>query len=431
MKKFLIIALFFLFPATTNACLTAGCHEEQTKNEYVHGPIAEGECLACHEAEDEAAAKHKKNPENFSDFTLAEGENGNLCLMCHEDIATEKVVHSPVSEGECTSCHNPHGGSVPFFLNEDSEPALCFSCHDNDKTDKAHVHTPVADGECTSCHAPHSAGQDSLLKEKPEELCVSCHEAIKELQNKETVHAPFEEGCDGCHDPHSSDTENQLLADSVQELCLQCHEENSPEIFEQITTAKFPHSPVKEGACTDCHSPHATDTKALLVETLPALCWQCHDTMQEKISAATHLHPPVEEGDCTGCHQVHGAQQEKLLIKPFSTSFYNKFGKGIYDLCFECHDSQLVSKEKVREDETNFRDGSRNLHYLHVIKRKKKGRSCRACHDVHGSTQPFMLHTEVPFRRGRWKLKLQYTLTDEGGTCVVGCHKPKTYSREQ
>jgi len=64
-----------------------------------------------------------------------------------------------------------------------------------------------------------------------------------------------------------------------------------------------------------------------------------------------------------------------------------------------------------------------------VVKRKKKGRGCHVCHDPHGSGQPFMLHTRVPFRNRRFRLKIKFTETATGGTCVVGCHKPQTYSR--
>lgn len=76
---------------------------------------------------------------------------------------------------------------------------------------------------------------------------------------------------------------------------------------------------------------------------------------------------------------------------------------------------------------TGFRDGDRNLHYLHV-NRQKKGRSCRACHDMHASTQPFQLRERVKF--GRWLMPLNFKKTETGGSCSTGCHKLRVYDRE-
>jgi len=44
---------------------------------------------------------------------------------------------------------------------------------------------------------------------------------------------------------------------------------------------------------------------------------------------------------------------------------------------------------------TNFRDGARNLHFLHVNK-AVRGRTCRACHEVHASKQPRQSGTASP-----------------------------------
>ncbi|PLX46332.1 MAG: cytochrome C, partial [Deltaproteobacteria bacterium] len=68
------------------------------------------------------------------------------------------------------------------------------------------------------------------------------------------------------------------------------------------------------------------------------------------------------------------------------------------------------------------------LHYLHVNK-DPKGRSCKACHEVHAGNQDKHIRKEVPFG-AKWKLPVNYTKTDTGGNCVVGCHKPKDYDRE-
>ena len=75
---------------------------------------------------------------------------------------------------------------------------------------------------------------------------------------------------------------------------------------------------------------------------------------------------------------------------------------------------------------TDFRDGSRNLHFVHVNK-TRKGRTCRACHETHASRRPNHIRESVPF--GNWQLPVNYEKTDDGGSCAPGCHRPETYSR--
>ena len=95
-----------------------------------------------------------------------------------------------------------------------------------------------------------------------------------------------------------------------------------------------------------------------------------------------------------------------------------------YDLCFGCHNKD-IAKKKYTKTLTNFRDGEYNLHYFHV--NRKKGRNCVACHDPHASNQPKHIRYDVPF--GAWSYPIAMTKTKTGGTCVVGCHAPKTYDR--
>lgn len=77
---------------------------------------------------------------------------------------------------------------------------------------------------------------------------------------------------------------------------------------------------------------------------------------------------------------------------------------------------------------TNFRDGDLNLHYLHV-NRDKKGRSCRTCHEIHGSDLPAHVATSVPFEGSGWPLPIGFKKTPSGGSCAPGCHKPYGYDR--
>src|SRR3712207_4444732 len=76
---------------------------------------------------------------------------------------------------------------------------------------------------------------------------------------------------------------------------------------------------------------------------------------------------------------------------------------------------------------TGFRDGDRNLHFLHV-NRAEKGRTCRACHDAHSSSVANHMRESVPF--GDWALPVGFQPTADGGSCTPGCHLPVSYSRK-
>jgi hypothetical protein len=75
---------------------------------------------------------------------------------------------------------------------------------------------------------------------------------------------------------------------------------------------------------------------------------------------------------------------------------------------------------------TSFRNGDRNLHYLHV-NRKDKGRTCSTCHEMHGSNLPGQMAESVPF--GQWTLPINYVKQSNGGSCGPGCHVHQSYDR--
>jgi len=96
-----------------------------------------------------------------------------------------------------------------------------------------------------------------------------------------------------------------------------------------------------------------------------------------------------------------------------------------YGLCFSCHEKTIALNPETTTL-TNFRNGSRNLHYLHINK-PDKGRTCRACHETHASNSPKHIRNSVPF--GAWDLPLNFQKTENGGSCLPGCHKLKKYDR--
>lgn len=292
---------------------------------------------------------------------------------CHPHKAEKTFIHQPVKDGDCNLCHKPSGEKHPkvkaeaFLLTDSGKGGLCAECHERKDT-KKYVHSPVAAGDCTDCHDPHQSENKYQLKESASELCYQCHDKNKFVRT-------------------------------------------------------FPHKPIAEGKCLGCHDPHQSDHKYMLKEEGVNLCMTCHDKSE---FSGKSIHSPVASGSCDSCHATHGTGIHHLLKQVAPAEMYQSFNKENFALCFACHSDTLADSWRT-DLETNFRNGMYNLHYLHVNK-SHKGRSCKVCHDPHVAAQPRLISDKVA-GFGRWRIPIRYTKTDVGGTCVVGCHKPKSYDR--
>lgn len=408
----------------TPDCTTSGCHSSQVNRPFVHGPTSVGACEMCHEYADPAAHT----------FTFKH-QGRNMCDFCHADKAVPQgqFVHKPVADGECIKCHDPHGSTTRALLKGTSSSALCVTCHQN-VTTAAHVHRPVAE-DCTLCHKAHAADHASLLTQEKSQLCAKCHEGVAHTAlSAKFPHEPAKGDCLQCHTPHASDQE-KILKMATTELCTSCH----ADVGKEARSASHPHSAVLDGkACLNCHTAHGSEHKFQLAAEPIASCLTCHAkpvvvSAQRTIEAvpeiaidSMHKHGAINDGSCSACHTVHGGERDRLLVKNYTKAFYEPFSEEAYDLCFSCHDKKLVDSPTAEALQTNFRDGTRNLHYVHV-RSSPQGRSCRSCHAIHASRFESMICDTVPY--GQWKLPMNYAATATGGSCASGCHKPRTYDR--
>lgn len=253
-----------------------------------------------------------------------------------------------------------------------------------------------------SCVALDCHGEMNVAKPNPTHECSACHVV-------------------GANEVPSKNHEASFLKED-KALCLDCHQE-----FQNISKGKLRHEPFEQGECTICHDPHQSDNNFLLAEESDSLlCFYCHEGMEEKLLSSKHLHGPVEDGDCATCHNPHASNNDKFLTDYFPAEFYSPYKNDNYALCFGCHNKE-VATEEFTEISTDFRNGNFNLHFLHV--NNEKGRSCKACHDVHSGNQEMLIAQEVPYGNNGHMLSIKYTKTDTGGSCVVMCHKEISYDR--
>ncbi|MDP1648134.1 MAG: cytochrome c3 family protein [Rubrivivax sp.] len=310
----------------SGASCTESCHLEFGKKTKVHRPARAKSCVKCHQlAEPDQHA--------FQPFPKRVGE---VCMECHGDLeATQKVRHNPFKSGKCLACHDPHQSDHASLLLQPM-PGLCVDCHEDLKLDSKVVHGPAAKGQCAECHDPHQAENDSLLKAATPELCFNCHGgALKTASGR----------------------------------------------------------------------------------TLPSTKRLFEDKAQLR-------HPPFAEGACSECHQPHASPEPGLLTKAHPGSFYAPFKAESYELCLGCHKKQAFEQARTLAD-TGFRNGNLNLHFRHV--NRDKGRACGACHAPHASRQPLLVAQS--FRFGDKELALTFEKTDTGGSCTTACHGPVSYDR--
>ncbi|UCH82173.1 MAG: hypothetical protein JSW20_05950 [Nitrospiraceae bacterium] len=413
--------------AAAVSCITAKCHADMNKVKYVHAPVDEGACDKCHGE----APGHIKDPKK-NKFKAIENIS-KVCYSCHDNFRAAKFTHSPVEEGECTSCHNPHGSDFKFqMVSKGGE--VCFECHDDGIIKEKWVHGPAAVGGCIACHEPHVSDNKANLRAKGSELCYMCHtDKSESIQKAAFVHQPVSEDCTGCHNPHSAAKEFMLDSGSP-ELCLGCHEDKK----EQLSMVKVKHGALaRDKSCLNCHDAHMSQiAKNLTMEPMD-LCLSCHDREYKRENGDSVMnitkwladnkehHGPIKQKDCSGCHDPHGSNSFRILRNDYPPTFYKPFAVENYNLCFGCHE-KTIALDPDTTKLTNFRNGNQNLHFLHVNK-AIKGRTCRACHETHASNFPKHIRESVPF--GVWDLPVNYEKTDSGGSCAPGCHKIKKYDR--
>jgi predicted CXXCH cytochrome family protein len=298
------------------------------------------------------------------------------------------------------------------------------------------LHSPYEVEDCSLCHKhkdPKKPGPVTIAGNKG---CFVCHEDFQELLGARRFKHPMAEAaCTTCHNPHSS-TQKKLLHASPPGLCLQCHTG-----IQRLSALRSKHAgAVTEGAaCLNCHDPHASNVEHLLSRLPFDQCVQCHGKDGLKDAAGAQLtnirkllernaahHGPVAQKDCSACHEPHGSDLFRLLNAPYPSAFYAPFDVKSYEMCFGCHDEQLATQERTTTA-TRFRNGDRNLHFLHVNK-PDRGRTCRACHEVHAAPRVYQIRESVPFGSKGYLLKVNFEKRDDGGTCTQTCHTGRSYT---
>jgi hypothetical protein len=238
----------------------SSCHEAAKSEQAFHRGT---ECTSCHRPHDfqmgagDLAPCHQCHEAKF--VLTARNKGHDSCAACHQGLphapasgggceACHAAEHGKANPGhrECTSCHEPHAGSVAkeckgcHAVEARTAPAghqNCRSCHEQHSGAPEHARCPTChaeeaktkhgqlDGKCSSCHVPHGP------KVVAPPACSTCHDA-KKLPGLHT--AGKHTACSTCHGGHD------FAGQAFRESCLSCHTDRK---------AHFPDAP----SCASCH----------------------------------------------------------------------------------------------------------------------------------------------------------------------------------
>ena len=253
---------------------------------------------------------------------------GNPCAECHQeqvDLLLAGPHRGVVNEGAsmCAACHGDPGRHLETGeaadikgmealsrWNREEQADACLGCHGSDFP-SAHEAPHYGRVSCWTCHSeaalhsrPEGAVDGTARRHFNWKLCTACHNYVAAEFRLQYRH-PVEEGlmdCLDCHDIHGKATVLQAGSAGVQRsACLQCHpEQRGPYLFE--------HQPVEKG-CSDCHRPHGSWNRSLMVSTGNGVCLTCH--MQSSfpgIGKVPHNFRLNGGARCWDCHSdVHGS----------------------------------------------------------------------------------------------------------------------------
>lgn len=115
-----------------------------------HKPYQEKKCDDCHD--------------KTTDNGFVVKVKNQLCFVCHSDFITGKFVHGPVAVGECLACHDPHMSANPSLLKKRAAE-VCATCHlERRQAFAMHETVESHDITCINCHDPHFGNVQYFLK---------------------------------------------------------------------------------------------------------------------------------------------------------------------------------------------------------------------------------------------------------------------------
>ena len=272
---------------------------------------------------------------------------------------------------------------------------LCGGCHDtaDPATKEKHHGADMAGLNCAGCHQPHGSEGKGLIANKQHAPFAAgeCADLPRRRGSRdrspaprrrsaatatpirprppapgETLHKPVADGaCTECHNPHAAEADSLLVLPTEGSSARSATPTSSP-------TRRCGTPPSRKGTAPVATPPHRSKQPGLLISPATELCGTCHAALIDRIKAGK-AHGPVAQNKCQACHQPHQGTERGLLRKPLA------------ELCATCHADQRRPAGQAPQ----LRPRSRRVH--------------RACHDParrHGAGNAAAKRNTRPTPRG-------------------------------
>ncbi len=246
-------------------------------------------------------------------------DNCHALGIIHAGLDTLRTIVKTKGYVTCTGCHGRNGSN-------ESEPRRCGVCHNNSDLPQSpplqgqHAHSfkrgensTLNDGQCLICHDASNmdgrfdnnrdltrfvdAAQILTPYRNVSDFCLRCH-------NRDHQQTGFEITGSGYDDPIIAIEDDFHLIDK--------HGYQDGTGMRSYSGLRAGYSYQSMVDCTDCHSMHATDNTALIIDRSDKGVKQLDGALRNKAYAVR-----TEEGDfsqlCVLCHQMEGVMEDAEL----------------------------------------------------------------------------------------------------------------------
>ncbi len=285
-------------------CVQSGCHTNFAERAFLHKPLQNGTCEACHlpSQRKHAGASASKCPEG--EFTASLGKKGCAGTDCHSPIPPFHEEEQNSALDPCLRCHDPHAGDSKALLSG-IEEELCLVCHEEEfvppepekkrrakgQEEQAEEatsttifrHGPFAEGKCSPCHPAHEMNTAYLLRgDFPKGLYTHSYAPS-------TYSACYEAAC------HGSELTEQPRTDSATQF------RNGDDNLHYLHVAA---GSSRGRSCRLCHEPHHALNAALIRKGMPF----------GKELLTLEFTPSPNGGNCeTTCHAPFEYNRDKAI----------------------------------------------------------------------------------------------------------------------
>jgi predicted CXXCH cytochrome family protein len=376
--------------------------------------------------------------------------------------ANDPHVNYLAQTSSCAACHRAHTGQGLVERSLWPEETLCFSCHTAGGagtnvqpafTSYINTATRFFTHAVANTNAVHRVGQNTGL---------SFGGANRHIE------------CEDCHEPHeatrgsTSPPIRQLVMNYVSGVNAGWTAPGAPTSFTWMWQAEREYQ-----VCMKCHSsftslsnylPDGWNSITFVANGLAKLTsingtqvMDSRDMAREFNPYNASFHPVVTQGRnqnmpaggfvngwsqtslmyCSSCHNnsssstqgfgPHGSPLLHMLIGApnnggqtnYPTVYAANQQISNQSLCFRCHDYTTYANNGSSTN-TNFRQGTSNLHDLHM---RGETNTCYTCHDTHGSEQLHLLNFDVNTGVGITFYNGTNSQTSwNGNSCALLCH---------